>query len=295
MLSADEIARALGGKRHGAYWIARCPAHDDRSPSLSIRQGDIGPLVKCHAGCDQRDVIAALRHLGLWPDRGEKADWKPPPKKDRKPEPDNRASAQAIWRESVSPLDTPVEVYLASRGCGLLLAEMAGRVIRYNPNCWFGEPVRRRFPAMIALYRDIRTDEPRAIHRTALTLDGAAFLFDNNKVRQVLAPTAGAAIKLSPDADVCQGLGIAEGIETALSVMHVGWRPVWALGTAGGIAAFPVLDGIDHLTVFGDNDYSGTGQAAAETVERRWLQAGQECRVRWPKTPGHDWNDEVML
>ena len=63
---ADVIARGLGARRSGAGWIARCPAHDDRNPSLSIGEEDGTTLVHCHAGCDQRSVISALRDRGLW-------------------------------------------------------------------------------------------------------------------------------------------------------------------------------------------------------------------------------------
>ena len=66
-MRAETIARALGGRKAGRGWTARCPAHDDREPSLSIRDADDGKvLVRCHAGCDQRDVIAALKERGLW-------------------------------------------------------------------------------------------------------------------------------------------------------------------------------------------------------------------------------------
>ena len=65
-MTAETIARALGGRRVGQCWTARCPAHDDREPSLSIRDADGKVLVRCHAGCDQRDVIAALKERGLW-------------------------------------------------------------------------------------------------------------------------------------------------------------------------------------------------------------------------------------
>jgi len=42
-------------------WTARCPAHDDDSPSLSVSEGDDGrALVNCHAGCTNEDVVAAL-------------------------------------------------------------------------------------------------------------------------------------------------------------------------------------------------------------------------------------------
>jgi hypothetical protein len=66
-MTAEGIAKALGGRRAGAGWMARCPAHDDREPSLSIRQGEEGKvLVRCHAGCEQAQVIAVLRSRGLW-------------------------------------------------------------------------------------------------------------------------------------------------------------------------------------------------------------------------------------
>lgn len=69
MLSAQEIASALGGRRSGSGWVARCPAHEDRSPSLSISEFNGKVLFKCHAGCAQSSVIEALKHQGLWGDR----------------------------------------------------------------------------------------------------------------------------------------------------------------------------------------------------------------------------------
>lgn len=66
-IGAATIAEALGGRRSGDGWAARCPAHDDETPSLSLRDGDRGPLVTCHAGCTRAAVIAALRGRGLWP------------------------------------------------------------------------------------------------------------------------------------------------------------------------------------------------------------------------------------
>jgi hypothetical protein len=64
--TAEFIARALGGRKSGSRWMARCPAHEDRSPSLSIIERNGRVLVHCHSGCAQADVIAALRARGLW-------------------------------------------------------------------------------------------------------------------------------------------------------------------------------------------------------------------------------------
>jgi DNA primase len=65
-MTAASIVRAFEARRSGASWLARCPAHDDRNPSLSIREVDGKVLLHCHAGCSQRDVIEALKALGLW-------------------------------------------------------------------------------------------------------------------------------------------------------------------------------------------------------------------------------------
>jgi hypothetical protein len=67
VITAAEIAAALGGERSGTGWLVRCPAHDDRKPSLSLTERDGRILVCCHAGCTQTAVIAALRERGLWP------------------------------------------------------------------------------------------------------------------------------------------------------------------------------------------------------------------------------------
>lgn len=67
MTTAAEIAAVLErAKRQGnGGFVACCPAHDDREPSLSINDGDKGPVVKCHAGCPQDAVIDALEARGI--------------------------------------------------------------------------------------------------------------------------------------------------------------------------------------------------------------------------------------
>lgn len=47
-----------GSKGRGSAW--QCPAHEDRAPSLSVRKGNTGVILKCHAGCHTEDVVAAL-------------------------------------------------------------------------------------------------------------------------------------------------------------------------------------------------------------------------------------------
>ena len=65
-MNAEGLARALGGRRAGKGWEARCPAHADKNPSLSIDEGEKGVLIHCHAGCSQDAVIGALKTRGMW-------------------------------------------------------------------------------------------------------------------------------------------------------------------------------------------------------------------------------------
>ena len=70
MLDAESIAMSLDKSRRNGLgkYIACCPAHDDKNPSLAITDADGTTLVYCFAGCPQRDVIDELRARGLWPE-----------------------------------------------------------------------------------------------------------------------------------------------------------------------------------------------------------------------------------
>lgn len=69
-MTAESLSRALEARRAGNCWMAPCPAHDDKNPSLSIREKEGKVLVHCHAGCSQNDVIASLEARGLWQPEG---------------------------------------------------------------------------------------------------------------------------------------------------------------------------------------------------------------------------------
>lgn len=62
MSAAAKILDRLQGVRQTGpgRWLARCPAHEDRSPSLSIREIDDRVLLHCFGGCEVGDVLAAL-------------------------------------------------------------------------------------------------------------------------------------------------------------------------------------------------------------------------------------------
>src|SRR5215216_5447667 len=60
-LTLQDILPILKGvKRMSEGWIALCPAHDDHNPSLSISQGEKGPVLFCHAGCSFEQIKVAV-------------------------------------------------------------------------------------------------------------------------------------------------------------------------------------------------------------------------------------------
>lgn len=56
----DLLSLLDGVRKSGRGWVARCPAHADNDPSLSVREGDRGILLKCWAGCSYAEVLAAI-------------------------------------------------------------------------------------------------------------------------------------------------------------------------------------------------------------------------------------------
>jgi putative DNA primase/helicase len=299
MISAAELTRALSGRWHGHYGTARCVVHDDRSPSLSIVDGDRGPFLKCFAGCDWRDIRAELQHRGLL-DAEPLARAEPPRIQFRKsPAARNndckqrQQSALSLWREAGCIRETLAWHYLESRGIDVteLLPGIYG-ALRFHPSCPFGVA---RHPCMVGLFTDALTGQPCAIHRTALTIAGTKI------DRKALGPAAGCVIRLWPDETVHDALVIGEGIETVLAaatkVAHRGTllRPAWACTSANAVEHFPVLPGIGALTILVDNDVSRRGQQAAAECARRWIEAGRETIRLIPRELGADFNDIVAL
>jgi putative DNA primase/helicase len=107
-----------------------------------------------------------------------------------------------------------------------------------------------------------------------------------------LGPIGGGAIKLDPDENVTQGLCVGEGAESCLAGLKYDLRPVWSLISASGIAKFPVLPGIECLTIFREND-EANARAVAECTDR-WLDAGREVIGADPPPDCKDINNLIV-
>jgi hypothetical protein len=190
---------------------------------------------------------------------------------------DHLELARVIWCEAVDARGTPAEAYLRSRGL-----ELPGEpVLRFHPRCPHGKHV---LPAMIAQMSCPLTGEARGIHRTFIKPDGSGKA-DVASPKMMLGP-AGVIRLYEPEG--C-GLGITEGIEDALAIaQRIGWGPVWAAGSAGAIARFPVL-AHRTLNVFCDANDGGVSILRAKECRERWKRAGFEVWVHTPPE-GTDWD-----
>lgn len=299
-----DMLEVLRAKRTGARaWVACCPSHDDHSPSLTIYEGDKGqPLFVC-GRCEWRDVRDALRERGCKivapKKRGAKGDVAEVPVRQAVvlAAPDFSGAALKLWQQSVCGRGTPVEAYLRGRGLGAALdlcPDILSRSLRFHAACPRGRGTEAvRLPAMLALMRDVATDKPVAIHRTFL--DGDA---RKHGKPMMLGPCEHAAVKLSSHSacfpsplGLCAKLHVAEGIETALAAMMLGYAPMWALGSAGAIERFAVIEDVLELCVCADHDK--VGRHAAAIARANWWFAQREAEVLLPAKAGCDFADLV--
>ena len=283
-MGAEAIIAALKAKRVGSTWLARCPAHHDRTPSLSIGRSATGKaLIHCFAGCAQQDVIAALKKAGLWSARTESRDT---PRIGFKPDVDvhhrPHRAAMAIWNASQAAPGSLVEDYLRSRG----LTATPPAALRFHPG--LKHPNGGTWPAMVALVTHGTGGEPRAVHRTFLARDGSGKA-PVEPQKMMLGPCRGGAVHLVPAGDT---LMVGEGIETCLSVMRVTGKPTWAALSTSGLRTLDLPDSVTSMTVLADGD--DAGEVAAQHSATRWRREGRKVRIERPPR-GTDFNDVLVL
>ncbi|WP_239807340.1 DUF7146 domain-containing protein [Croceicoccus hydrothermalis] len=259
--------------------MARCPAHDDRTPSLSVSLGQKAILFHCFAGCDQQSVLAALAREGFEAPAlfsGPTTTDLPEPTSTRKPS----AAALRIWREAQALRASPAKAYLESRG---IIA--ASPALRFHPQTPLGPKGRTRFlPAMIAA---VSLDEgPIAVHRTFLSGNAKA---DFDKPKRALGALGEAAVRLFAPAS--GKLGLAEGIESAMSAFALTGIPVWATLGNERFGLVSVPESVTELHLFVDHDAGG--ELAASRALSAYARDGRTIQVRMPSSRDTDWNDEL--
>jgi Toprim domain len=267
---AEDVARALLGEptatsRHELRW--------GRHGSLSLRRsgpkrglfydhergqgGDLLDLIAREHNAKLVEAIRIAERDFLGGGRTPAAPERPSAAAD-----DGEARSSAalrLWSESAPTTGTLADRYfIEQRGLDIRQLDL-GHALRWHAGR----------QAVIALMTDAISGEPIGVHRTFLGADG-------DKLERKMLGRQG-VVRVSPDNAVTVGLGITEGVEDGLAVLLSGWVPVWAATSAGAIARFPVLSGIEALTLFADAD--APGMRAAETCAANWRVAGRDARL----------------
>jgi Toprim domain len=274
MTSAARIAEAIAGKpmtsRNGNYLVC-CPAHDDASPSLSLRDGERGLVVHCFAGCSPGDIFVAIRRVDrrlLQPGKTARE----PAKGSSDYERQQHEKASYLWSQRRRIAGTVAERYLrdARRVTCALPATLA-----------FLPPLKREHhPAMIAAFAMVDEPEPGvvgtpcdvgSVHLTLLKSDGSGKAdVEPNKI--MIGSPRGLPIILAPPNDLL-GMAVTEGIEDGLTVHQGTGLGVWAAGSASMMPklAAQIPNYIEAVTIFAHRDKAGRDGAhnLARALQRR--------------------------
>jgi hypothetical protein len=268
----SSLAIELGGDRAGLWFD-----HETGNG------GDSLDLVRAVHDVDMSEAYKwSCRWLRIEPGSAE-IPQRPPPAPEPKQDPDR-------WRYSWQPArpiaGTLAETYFAGRG--LSFDDPEGRVLRFASQRARKGPEGKleRHPALLCALSDARSGEQCGIINIYLRADGTDRLRDK-KAKTVTGRAAGAVVMLSDFDAVTSGLIVCEGVETGIALFQAEMRPVWPCGGRSTLAKFPLLGGIEALTIAADADEPG--RCAAAELADRWRDDNREVLIISP--PLGDWAD----
>ena len=158
--------------------------------------------------------------------------------------------------------------------------------LRFHPHLYCPE-TKTELPALVAKVTTVLGNRTIGVHR---------IWFRPSESKAVKKMRLGGSdelvcIRLWPDDAVTMALGITEGVESALAAAGM-FKPMWSTVDASQMAKFPLLAGIESLTIFAD--YDKAGLHAARAAWRRYMQAGVNANLLRPERMGDDVNDMVI-
>ena len=233
--------------------------------------GDGFMLAQKVTGLSFKEIAAVIEQQA-----GQRGDWEA--KGPNMEEVRQRDALRRVWEGSGEPMaDGPVGRYLGQRvGC-------------LWPSNAIREAIHKGWPLMVCRILTAEGDRAVNLHLTAITWDGRKRdIVQPKKVMPGKLPD-GCAIRLGPTKPV---MGVAEGIETAISAAIMFDMPVWACVNGNLLSKWIPPVEAEQITVFGDNDVNFTGQAKAfHLANRLEVQFKRRVQVMIPPVQGQDWND----
>ncbi len=278
------IVSALSLKTCGKQsWQGNCPSCGYADAfSLTVKDGK--PLWHCHACGDGEGIQLCLQAQGLLGGRRESFSFvrrfQPMQRVQKEADPGKRDYARKLWAGSLPITDTVAADYLHGRG----LVGPYPAALRFLPDCPH-TPTGQKHPTIIAAGMRWPDAKLIAIHRTYLKPDGSGKI-DHPQARMMLGDATGGAVQLAPAAE---RMGVAEGIETALSVQQETGLPMWACLSTSGLQNVMLPDIVREVVICADND--APGLKAAHAAADRLSLLGKQVRIALPPQAGHDFND----
>lgn len=284
------IGRSVKLKRRGAAFWGCCPFHAEKSPSFKVENargafhcfgcGAHGSAIDWVMKTENASFPDAVKRLttGGWHEVAahlwERPSYAPKPIE----EGDGYKDALSIWDSAVLAKGTLAEQYLRARGIRLPVSDQ----IRFARRLKHG-PSKLSFPAMLGRISD--DNGFCAVQRTFLQADKPVKINvkdakgDPLPAKMTKGPMGGGAVRLRmPSGDT---LGLAEGIETALSASQLYGMPVWATLSAHRLDKISIPENVRFLHLFGDPGEVGREQAfkAADHYEAQ----GRHVEIYFPE------------
>lgn len=262
------LVHQLRGTWHGNVAMCRCPAHNDRTPSLSIRQGDRAILVTCFAGCRNEDVLRAIASIAHIPatnaaeiervsGHGGNPHW-------------------AIWKEALPVQGTLAERYLHDQR----KLNKPLNHLRFHPRCPRGAGEVAKFkPALIVAMH----------HGNRITAIQRLFLDPQSgkcTAKIVLGKSIGAAWTNNLVGD---RIAIAEGFESAAAYTQLHGIPAWSAMGARRLPQIVFPPQVRTVIILRDNDPEG--MAAEGKAAEAYRAQGRTVEFDPPPTHVNDWAD----
>ena len=217
---------------------------------------------------------------------------------------------ESVWKDSITldgGLQKPMLRYLKHRSILLRMNILRnGDSLRFHHSLPYYQEddegnnvLVGKFPAIIAAIKDLEGNII-TLHRTYLTPTGyKAKVECARKMMTVPADktVTGNAIQLGGQ-PVDGVLGVAEGLETALSVIKCYGIPTWSAVSATILANFEPPEGVHTIIIWADRDRSLTGQKVAQALKTKMEEKGINTYIMIPMRPimgkSVDWNNVLI-
>ena len=275
---------------------------------LDSLSGDGFALVQHIYNCDFKEAARLVAGVLGMVEGEPLPERKTPPQQQAQPQKDRIEALQALWAiaEQNRGHDC-IKTYLHGRGLDVTTIEPIVSTLGFVAalDYWVQDDkgkwlVLGQYPAIVAKFESVG-GELMGLHRTYLNTDCTSKLSINDPftgrlldAKKMMArhqgSNTGTAIQLCPAAEY---LAVCEGIENGAAIYQESGLPVWACGSAGGMAAMALPSTVKQLFVFADTDANEAGIKAARRLESRAIAQGIEVRIWQSGMVGMDILDVV--